>query len=133
MKATHKVAIMVSLIILASSLIGTADTVQYLTLAGRTDTNGTFLSAASHPVQTNQIVSLVGYDWSTTHNLTGNLHDGTLINITPYNQRAYGGSMFGSAQIPQIYTGMTNITVGGPGSATFQITTPSSRNVISNY
>jgi hypothetical protein len=128
MKATYKVAIMISLIISASSLIGTADTVQYLTLAGRTDTNGTFLSD-SYPLQTNQIVSVAGYDWASAGTVYGRLADGTLINLTPCNARA---NAYSSSQIPQIATGMTNITVGF-GSATFQITTPACANVVSNY
>jgi hypothetical protein len=39
-----------------------------------------------------------------------------------------------SSQIPQIATGLTNVTLSAfSGWATFQITTPASANVVSNY
>jgi hypothetical protein len=90
------------------------------------------------PVQTNQIVSLVGYNWIGQPQLLGNLPDGTVIDLTPFSRIPYGSSSAISSQLPQIITGVTNITLmpalyGGSGWATFQITTPASANVVSNY
>jgi hypothetical protein len=115
-------------IIFVSSPKATAQTSQFATLCA---TNSVSLN---YPVQTNQIVSLVGYDWYDRPTVTGNLSDGTLINLNPYFSQ--NGNFVVASQIPQTFTGLTNITVnsfGNPNWATFQITTPASANVVSNY
>lgn len=91
------------------------------------------------PVQTNQIVSLVGYDWNSWPTLSGNTADGTIIYLTPFNRFPNGGPTVFS-QLPQMLTGLTNITLspsgfgdGNTSWATFQITTPVGANVVSNY
>jgi len=124
--------------VLSLSTKGTAQPTQYVTLRS---------SNVGFQVQTNQIVSVVGYDWVNRPQLTGNLADGTLVFLTPfyfYTNYFFGSSSSQSAasvaaQTPQIFTSLTNITVGlsaagyPAGVATFQITTPATANVISNY
>lgn len=107
-----------------------AQTVHYVTLSA------TNYESASFSIQTNQIVSVVGYDWGNHPMITGNLTDGTTLYLTPYSQN--GNSPVLSSQIPQIVTGLTNITVKSgygatPQWATFQIGMPASVSVISNY
>jgi len=84
------------------------------------------------PVQTNQLVSVIGYDYIDFPRIYGQLANGVELPLTPY---AGGSGGFLSAQIPQIATGMTNIFVYGQSYswATFQITTPTTATVISNY
>ncbi len=139
-----QVLVIALFIILGCSFKGTAQTVQSVTLYVPTsNTNG---DAVDLPVQTNQIVSLVGYDWTIHPSLLGNLPDGTIIDLTPFGSQYFGSTTtMVSSQLPQIVSGLTNITltphytpvVGGVGKydgwATVQITTPSSVNVISNY
>ena len=129
-----KSAAVLLVIILGWSFKGTAQTVQYVTLSASNNVGVSF------PVQTNQIVSLVGYDWPDANYvlITGNLSNGKSINLTPYNSGNLGSTTIGSSQIPQILTDLTNITlVSGNNSslvwATFQITTPAGANVVSNY
>jgi hypothetical protein len=120
--------VIVLCIIFGSSPKATAQTSQYATLCS---TNSASLN---YSVQTSQIVSLAGYDWNDRPTVTGNLSDGTLINLNPYFSQ--NGNFVVASQIPQTFTGLTNITVNGFGSpswATFQITTPASANVVSNY
>jgi hypothetical protein len=121
-------------IIFCCSDKGTAQTVQSVTLYTNTSAPSVNL-----PVQANQIVSLTGYDWISQPTLSGNMADGTLINLTPFNHFPNGGPIV-SSQLPQTFTGLTNITLdpsglggGNTSWATFQITTPTSANVISNY
>ena len=109
-----------------------AQLTQYVTLSA------TNLAGVSFPVQTNQIVSLVGYDWTHANyvQISGNLLSGNLINLLPFGN--LGSSTIGSSQIPQIITGLTNIVLASGNNsslvwATFQIATPSSANVVSNY
>jgi hypothetical protein len=102
-----------------------AQTTQYVTLTG----------INSFSIQTNQLVSVIGYDWgdsiSPKPQLYANLPNGYIINLTPV-----GGTASPSAQIPQIVTGVTNIGMNGPTYtvwATFKIETPTTATVISNY
>jgi hypothetical protein len=105
--------------------------VQYVTLN---------VATANIPLQTNQVVSLVGYDWNNQPLLEGNLPNGNLIVVSPFNKFTNGAPIV-STQLPQIFTGLTNIVgffstanyYGSSSWATFQITTPSSSNVVSNY
>lgn len=103
-----------------------AQTVQYVTITS-TNSRGTGL-----PVQPNQIVSLVGYDWVYKPALSGDSTNGTVIVMNVPSSV--------SSQLPQIFTGMTNITlvptwngIQWGGAATFQITTPTSAAVVTNY
>ena len=121
-------------VILGCSLKGAAQTLQSVTLYTNTSAAGVNL-----PVQPTQIVSLVGYDWTSQPTLLGNMADGTIMNLTPFNRFSNGGSSVFS-QMPQVFSGLTNITlqpsgIGGGNTswATFQITTPASANVVSNY
>jgi hypothetical protein len=122
----------VLVVVLAMSLKAPAQNSQYVTLA---ITNG---SAVQLAVQPSQIVSLVGYDWTYLPILYGALANGGSIQLAPFNNSLH--DVFGAApstsfaQIPQIITGLTNLVVSGAGGwATFQITTPSTGNVITNY
>ena len=113
----------------------------YVTLTAKPGNNSVL-------VQTNQLVSLVGYDWLNNPTIYGYSQDGTIITLTPYSA-AYPGNPYPSgypvsvmrqSQIPQIFTGLTNISIptavyidGPHGAVTFQITTPISAIVVSNY
>jgi hypothetical protein len=132
------IIITVFAVILCSSLRGTGQTVQHVTLYSGTNSAGVECS-----IQTNQVVSLVGYDWYDSPSVSGNLPDGTRINLVPQNRgfAAGGGVAWTPVTTPQTFTGITNVSVqpsaglsaGLSGWATFQITTPASANVISNY
>jgi hypothetical protein len=125
-------AVVVLILTLGWSFKGAAQTVQYVTITG------TYPSGNNLPVQTNQIVSVVGYDWFGGAGIVGTSQNGTniIMNLSGYIGSAYAVG----SQIPQIFTGLTNISViantthaGYPGAATFQITTPATATVISNY
>jgi hypothetical protein len=117
-----------------------AQTAQYVTLNSPVTPGGT-----NYAVQSNQLVSLVGYDWANHPPVSGNLADGASIDILPNSVDSYyiGGADYfyvGTAsQIPLIVTGVTNINVGSnalgsfAGWATFKIITPATTTVISNY
>ena len=135
-----KTAVVALALIWGWSFNGAAQTVQYVTITGTTNGNNL-------PVQTNQLVSLVGLDWAQLtwghFAINGISQDGVNINMMPFLYSASGGGVFGS-QIPQIFTGLTNVSVktlsvdpyssiAYPGAATFQITTPATTTVISNY
>jgi hypothetical protein len=124
----NSISVAVFLLIFGCSFKATAQTVQYVTL---------YAATTNMPVQTNQVISVVGYDWIYQPSLLGNLPDGTVINLTPISSKINLGSSSVqtiSSQIPQIVTGLTNITLSAlSGWATFQITTPASANVVSNY
>jgi hypothetical protein len=117
---------------LCVAVSATAQTTQYVTLQ----------AGGSFPVQTNQLISVIGYDWgdiisSSRTGVWGQFSNGSEINLIPYSTSTTTG---GLAQIPQIVTGMTNIFVTSSGQAlypvgwaTFQITTPTVTTVVSNY
>jgi hypothetical protein len=113
-----------------------AQTCQYVTL-----------KSGGYAVQTNQIITLVGYDWNNRPTVTGFFPDGTQTTMSPLTIKnaflldttSSGGisisppSFFSSpAPTTQIFTGLTNISVNA-ASATFTIETPATANVISNY
>lgn len=110
-----------------------AQTTQYVTLQ----------AGGSFQVQTNQLVSVIGYDWadalSYKPSVYGQLSNGSQITLTPFTTAFFSGASSQTSafsQIPQIATGMTNIWVSGISSvgwATFQITTPTTATVVSNY
>jgi len=85
--------------------------------------NTNYSLSVQYPIQTNQIISLVGIYGSPT--VLGSRPDGkTIIFPTP------------SSGPFQIFTGLTNISIQAGNvtlCATLQITTPQSVNVISNY
>jgi hypothetical protein len=124
---------------------GASQTVQYVTITAATGTLNLFSNTVTGgnnlPVQTNQIVSLVGYDWVSYPTIYGFSQDGTIINLRPFAYSSSTGAIANQSQIPQIFTGLTNICVvtffgppTPPGAATFQITTPACpANVVSNY
>ena len=131
---TPKTIVVLLLIAFAWSFKGMAQTVQYVTLSASNNIG------VSIPVQSNQVVSVAGYDWQDVGyvQLSGNLANGSSIRLTPYNSQNLGSTSIGLSQIPQVITGLTNITlVSGNNTtlvwATLQITTPASANVISNY
>jgi len=140
MKNSLKTAAFVLAMILGWSFEGMAQTTQYVTLTAAYAYGGLIgglgalgTGGNNFAVQPNQTVSRVGYDAGSTGGVYsyGQYQDGTVINL-------------GSGQI---FTGLTNISVflqysGGlpppspplqPGAATFQITTPTCANVVSNY
>jgi hypothetical protein len=118
-------------LVLCVALSATAQSIQYVTLT----------DFMNFPVQTNQIISVVGYDWGDVNGrpqVQGTLLNGTVINLNPYGLNPQNSSLTTqSAQIPQIATGMINISVGNSpfpyAWATFKIETPCTANVISNY
>ena len=104
--------------IIAWPLSGTAQTVQYVTIC---NTNNT--APVDYPVQTNQLISFVGAYQVTS--ARGTLPNGRTVDIP-----APSSSPF------QIFTGLTTLTVRAGNVteyAVFQVTTPGSANVISNY
>ncbi len=124
-------------ILLVQPSRGTAQTVRYVTLSA------TNMSQPNPPanlaVQTNQIVSLVGYSWNFTPEIWGYLPNGLQVTLTPFTLENSSFTVYASSQIPQIVTGLTNIALAGAVAgvnvawATFQITTPATANVVSNY
>lgn len=122
---------MLGILALFLAFSSSAETTQYLTLQ----------SGGSFQVQTNQLVSIIGFGWGDGNNrprILGSLSNGTSIDLspcyTPSVSSGTGATAF--AQIPQMATGMTNIQVTGgvgPGWATFKITNPIGDNVVSNY
>jgi hypothetical protein len=123
-------AVIVLALIFGMSFKAVAQTAQYVTLNSTANANG-----VNFAVQTNQILSLVGYDWFDVPRLNGYFPDGTVVSLTPYYNNGSGPAV--SPQIPQIITGITNINVKPlgsiPGFATFQIMPSVSANVVSNY
>jgi hypothetical protein len=110
------------------SSAGNAQTIQYVTL------NGTASPVAlPYALQTNQIVSFVGYDWSHSPQVIGKLADGTTITLAPLGN--YTNSNYYASQIPQTVTGLTNVSINPfvVGWVTLQITTPAAAAVVSNY
>jgi hypothetical protein len=117
----------------------------------------TLTSGNNLTLQTNQIVTVVGYNWAgisgsyntslskyvtSSPQISGYLSDGSQINLTPFIDVGYlyvSGSGNSSqtmpslsSQIPQIVTGLTNVSVSG-GWTTLKIETPSAPLVVSNY
>jgi hypothetical protein len=132
MKKSIIITLLVAL--LALSLKAPAQTSQYVTLSV-TNSGG-----VNFPVQPNQLVSVVGYDWTDLPSLFGYPASGGAINLTPDSRSTNSSGAVTSrfAQIPQIATGLTNIIVTSllvyPYAwATLQITTPPTANVITNY
>lgn len=121
-----------------------AQNVQYVTISvNQNDTNYQsdpqylfrYYNYKSISTLTNQIISLVGYDYNTRPGIVGRSFDGNSIVISPVFLTS--GYSFTPSQLPQFFTGFTNITVYGNNiygsAATFQITTPGTTTVISNY
>jgi hypothetical protein len=117
-------------VMLASAFKGSAQTAQYVTLNCRNHPAG-----VQYQVQTNQLVSVVGYYWDHPPAVYGHLADGTILSLNPPGVSP-GGSPYLSSLLPQIVTGLTNVVAKAgayPGGwATFQITTPAGATVISN-
>lgn len=119
--AKTRIAAVALALILGWSLQGTAQTVQYVTITAYNTNSGGSMQT-SLPLQTNQLVSCAASQG--VYSMTGNFANGvsfTLVSNGPF-------------------TGLTNITVTqnpgtfpAPAVATFQITTPATTTVISNY
>src|ERR1035437_200675 len=131
---TNQIAWLSSVIMLAIILgwpfKGAAQTTQYVTLQ----------SGGSFQVQTNQLVSVIGFDWYESQivpyvNVHGQLSNGSVITLTPSLFPNTANNLSVSAQIPQIATGLTSFSVSGNSSgwATFKIETPCTATVVSNY
>lgn len=110
-------------LILSWSLQVVAQTAQYVTVTAY-NTNSGGGGQTSLPLQTNQLVSLVG-------------SAGPVYGIIGYFPN---GVSFAFTSSGSIFTGLTNVTVtqtGGTAPAaavvTFQITTPTSATVVTNY
>jgi hypothetical protein len=120
--------------ILGCSSKAAAQTTTYVTLIA-------YSGSTNYPVQTNQVVSLVGYDWVSKPSVFA---DGCSLSPTavttttasqlslPYLTDTFAISSPPTFAIPQIVTGGTNILVAG-GWATFKITTPACINLANNY
>ena len=117
-----------------SAFTAKADTVQYITLT----------APNTLAVQTNQIISLVGFDWvhcyfidNTSEGVAAKLANGAQIVLTPYSSGFWSGASSQnaiSAQIPQVVTGVTNIFLyGSVNWATLKIETPVATAPVSNY
>lgn len=114
--------IAVFVLIFGLSLNGRAQTMKYVTLYS-------YQNNAQYALQTNQIVSVVGTSYANNSSPSVRLHggfpDGSSVLLLPSSP----GSI-------QMITGLTNVALSWgtqPTWATFQITTPASANVISNY
>jgi hypothetical protein len=144
MKKSNLFFLVVTILLLMMRIRARAQSTQYVTF-----TNSVALT-------TNQIVSVVGYDWADVRDtgtsfganyftkplVVGYFPTGDTINITPFNGLRYltqtttstgistAYSSF-SSQIPQIVAGLTNISVSY-GWATIKIETPASANVVTN-
>jgi len=105
------------------------------------------IESGNYAVQTNQVITLVGYDWTSQPRITGSFPDGATTVMSPFviNNAAHqvttlgGGISYTAASYytstplaTQIFTGLTNIAVSW-ASATIKIETPTAANVISNY
>lgn len=109
---------------LCVAVSATAQLTQYITLQD----NGYYL------LQTNQLVSVIGYDYFDKPSISGYyLLGSNTIRLEPYFSNGGGSSAATSAQIPQIVTGLTYVQMGNAGWATFKIETPATATVISNY
>jgi hypothetical protein len=109
-------------VVLCSPLKGTGQTVQYVTLEN-TNAGGYI----KYPVQSNQVVSLIGIAYNQGIAVQGNFPDGTTIWLPSLSSGPF-----------QSFTGLTNISLyaevnNGPTCATLQITTPTTANIVSNY
>jgi hypothetical protein len=129
-----KTLIAFAALVLCIAAYASAQTIcQYVTLATDGSTSG---SRVNFSVQTNQIITIVGYDWLGRPGVYGYLPNGAATVMTPYYSTIVTSSL-----TTQIFTGLTNILVGnityGTGdaapSATFKIETPAVTTVISNY
>jgi hypothetical protein len=129
-KTTIQIQVVGIALLLLFALKGEAQSVQYSTINILPTNAGASTNLA---VQTNQLVSVVGYDWNGRPAITGFLANGTSINLTPYTYVVEVTSLLSS--IPQSATGLTSVAISGDGGgfATFQITTPISGGVVSNY
>ena len=113
-----KVIAGVGLAILQFSLFGKAQTPQYVTLL-----NTNFSLPVRYPVQTNQVVSLVGVYGNPT--VSGEFPDGTVMNLPAPSSGQF-----------QEFTGLTNIDLHAGNVvlvATLKITTTQNTAVVSNY
>jgi hypothetical protein len=112
--------------------------------SAQTTQYATITAVNNLPLQPNQLVTLIGYDWGDITSsvgslqfpiITGTIANGSPINLTPFSivGSAPGSYNLLSAQTPQSATGLTNIRVGNVGWATFKIETPATATVVSNY
>jgi hypothetical protein len=119
-------------LILGWPLKGAAQTTMFVTLVAKGITSTNYL------VQTNQIISLVGYDWIDKPVVNASECELSPPAVTLASQLSLPNLEDTFAYpptfaIPQIVTGATNIMVDGPGWATFKITTPAAATGIPNY
>jgi len=122
-------------IILCLALNATAQTVQYVTLIANGQIPALYPKCA---LQTNQVVTIVGYDWVTRPGIIGQMANGAAVSMNLYFIQTLPSSssyVLTSSQFPQIITGLTNIQIGGFSNswATIKIETPNTATVISNY
>jgi hypothetical protein len=95
-------------------------------------------NGVNFPLQTNQIISIVGYDWTSNPLISGNLPDGTGINIYQSTNHSTPQAIQ-NPPLPQVITGLTNINLINssypyfPSWVTIEIKTPACENVVSNY
>jgi len=109
-------------VVLFVASLATAQTTQFVTIQ----------YPKNYFVQTNQVVSVVGYDYIDKPIINSYyLLSSNTIRLDPYN----GGSSIAtpSAQIPQMVTGVTYVEMDSAGWATFKIETPATATVVSNY
>jgi hypothetical protein len=126
----------VAVLVLCIAVSAAAQTTsQFVTIAS---VNGS--GATNYRVETNQLITLVGYDWFGKATVSGSFPNGTTTSITPVYSVVNGTSTFTPTPLgTQMFTGLTNIAVAGAGtggdtpSATFKIETPATATVVSNY
>jgi hypothetical protein len=98
----------------------------------------TIQAGASYAVLTNQVITLVGYDWIFQPNVLGFFQNGayTLLNPLASTSGVHGNS-YPAPIATQMFTSLTNVQVqstsSGNGSATLKIETPVVACVVSNY
>src|SRR5258707_14384908 len=102
----RRASVIVLFIILSCTFKGTAQTLQCVTL------NTTTVAAQNMSLQTNQVVSLVGYDWIYQPAIYGYFPNGNIIYLTPFNRFTNSNATVFS-QLPQTVTGLTNILMAG--------------------
>jgi hypothetical protein len=124
---TSKTSVAVLLaVILGWSFKAAAQTPQYVTLIDNTN-------AVYYQVQTNQVISVVGYDRIDKPQLLGYPTAGAPIPLTVFSTAYASNSTALDASIPQVVTGLTSIAVTTAGWATFQITTPGCTTLVNGY
>src|SRR5579862_7084811 len=96
MTKTIKTAAAVLAVSFGCALGASAQTVQFITLSTTNSTGTNFA------VQTNQVITIVGYDWASLPQVVGNSTAGTTINLAPWNLVSTQNSVVMSQITPEL-------------------------------